>query len=48
MAEYAATICLSDGVTIFFLALAVHSMIKCPAAAQVQLPIWSLSIMPQA
>src|SRR5580658_445832 len=40
-------ICWSVGVTIFLPALAVHSMIRWPAAAQVQSPIWSLSIMPQ-
>jgi hypothetical protein len=27
-------------------AAAVHSMMSCPAAAQVQSPIWSLSIIP--
>jgi hypothetical protein len=39
MAEYAATICLSVGVTIFFPEFAVHFMIRWPAAAQVQSPI---------
>ncbi len=40
-------ICASVGVTVFDWALAVHSMRRCPAAAQVQSPIWALSIMPQ-
>jgi hypothetical protein len=36
IAEYAATICLSVGVTVFFPEFAIHSMIRWPAAAQVQ------------
>src|SRR5580700_8298466 len=37
----------SDGVNIFDWALEVHSIMRCPAAAQVQSPTWALSIMPQ-
>src|SRR5580704_10511582 len=40
-------ICASDGTNVLDWALEVHSIMRCPAAAQVQSPTWALSIMPQ-